>query len=170
MIKWLALFVVLLVACGEDIGPPVASVATMGTAAAGACHSAGGLPDPVCTPGATNPAVTQETIHSTICVSGWTATIRPTSSFTTALKKKQLVIYDYADKTLASYEEDHLISLEIGGNPTSPLNLWPESWTGSSNAHSKDQIENLLKSRVCSGAMTLADAQSAIATNWEVVK
>jgi hypothetical protein len=38
-------------------------------------------PDPTCTPGALNPAVTQATIGSTICKSGWTATIprrRPT--------------------------------------------------------------------------------------------
>ncbi|MGW4529241.1 hypothetical protein [Amycolatopsis sp. NPDC004378] len=35
------------------------------------------LPDPACTPGALNPDVTQASIGSTICVSGWTATIRP---------------------------------------------------------------------------------------------
>ena len=34
------------------------------------------LPDPIRTPGAINPAVTQETIGTTICMRGWTRTIR----------------------------------------------------------------------------------------------
>src|SRR5918995_6895662 len=34
------------------------------------------LPNHTRTPGVTNPDVTQETIHQTICVSGWTATSR----------------------------------------------------------------------------------------------
>ncbi|MBV8598859.1 MAG: hypothetical protein JO017_08565, partial [Actinobacteria bacterium] len=35
------------------------------------------LASPTLTPGATNPDVTQATIGSTICVRGWTATVRP---------------------------------------------------------------------------------------------
>ena len=38
---------------------------------------AGDLPDPVDTPGAINPKVTQDNIHQTICVQGWTKTVRP---------------------------------------------------------------------------------------------
>jgi PBP1b-binding outer membrane lipoprotein LpoB len=34
-------------------------------------------PNPDITPGATNPDVTQGTIHQTICVKNWTATVRP---------------------------------------------------------------------------------------------
>ena len=79
-----------------------------------------GEPDPLLTPGTLNPAVTQDNIHATICVSGWTATIRPPASYTNALKKTQIVQYGYVDTALASYEEDHLISLELGGNPTDP--------------------------------------------------
>src|SRR5690242_12252575 len=48
------------------------------------------LPDPTCTPGATYSAVTQSTIGSTICVSGWTSTIRPPTSYTNPLKTKQI--------------------------------------------------------------------------------
>jgi len=65
------------------------------------------------------------------------------------------------------YEEDHLISLEIGGNPTDPNNLWPEPWNGPEGAHRKDVIETRLKRLVCNGTITLAQAQSAISTNWE---
>src|SRR3712207_3940055 len=45
------------------------------------------------TPGALNPDVTQATIGSTICVRGWTRTIRPPSSYTSALKVEQLAEY-----------------------------------------------------------------------------
>lgn len=126
------------------------------------------LPDPTRTPGASNPAVTQATIGSTICVSGWTATIRPPSSYTTSLKERQLAS-GYAfngDMSTADYEEDHLISLEIGGAPSSELNLWPEPYNTPDGARVKDQLENKLHSLVCSGAVSLATAQHAIAGNW----
>ena len=119
------------------------------------------------TPGAINPAVTQANIQKTICVSGYTATIRPPASYTTKLKKTQLAgdYKAFTDKDLASYEEDHLISLEIGGNPTDPKNLWPEPYAGT-GARFKDQVENKLHDFVCAGKMPLAQAQKEIATNW----
>jgi len=131
-----------------------------------------GEPDPALTPGALNPAVTQATIGSTICVSGWTATVRPSSSFTTALKIKQIVQYGYSDTKTASYEEDHLISLELGGAPADPRNLWPEPYTAtladgrSTGAHTKDGFETKLKSQVCAGTITLAAAQTEIGDHW----
>jgi hypothetical protein len=131
-----------------------------------------GEPDPALTPGALNPAVTQATIGSTICVSGWTATIRPSSSFTTALKIKQIVQYGYSDTKTASYEEDHLISLELGGAPADPRNLWPEPYTitladgRSTGAHTKDGFETKLKNQVCAGTITLATAQGEIGDHW----
>ena len=131
-----------------------------------------GEPDAAMTPGALNPAVTQATIHSTICVSGWTATIRPSSSFTTALKIDQIVKYGYGDTRTSSYEEDHLISLELGGAPADPRNLWPEPYTAtladgrSTGARTKDGFETKLKSAVCAGAVTLASAQDQIGVHW----
>jgi hypothetical protein len=116
-------------------------------------------------PGAVNPAVTQANIGETICVSGWTKTIRPTASYTTALKKRQMAAANLPGSTKA-YEEDHLISLELGGNPTDPNNLWPQPWNGQWNAHQKDQIENKLKRMVCSGEMTLDEAQTEISSDW----
>lgn len=117
---------------------------------------------PATTPGATNPAVTQSNIHSTICVSGWTKTIRPPASYTNALKKKQL--RSYSDKKPGDYEEDHLISLEIGGAPRDPKNLWPEPYP---SARQKDQVEDKLKRLVCSGQVSLAYAQACIRKNWQ---
>jgi hypothetical protein len=131
-----------------------------------------GEPNAVLTPGAINPAVTQATIGSTICVSGWTATVRPPSAYTTDLKRQQIVAYGYGDPKLADYEEDHLISLEIGGAPRDPKNLWPEPYTVKLSdgrpvgARVKDLIENRLHDLVCAGRMSLAAAQHEIATDW----
>ncbi|WP_030242406.1 hypothetical protein [Streptomyces sp. NRRL S-350] len=124
------------------------------------------LPDPSCTPGAYNPDVTQDTIGQTICVSGWTATVRPSTSYTNALKAKQIVQYGYEDTSMADYEEDHLVPLELGGAPRDPANLWPEPHYGSQPARSKDSVETKLKNAVCGGRVSLDDARSAIASDW----
>jgi hypothetical protein len=95
------------------------------------------LPDSFRTPGATNPEVTQFNIKKTICNSGWTKTIRPPSSYTTALKKQQIVEYGYRNKKPGSYEEDHLISLQLGGDPHDPQNLWPQAYAGKCGARER---------------------------------
>lgn len=128
--------------------------------------TAGGLPDVQRTPGAINPNVTQANIDQTICVKGFTKTIRPPASYTNALKKKQIKQYRYADKKPADYEEDHLVPLETGGHPTDPKNLWPQPRNGQWNAAKKDRLENVMHQRVCSGQMTLAAAQVLISNNW----
>ena len=138
-----------------------------GTAHAQSCSQAYlPLPDPTCQPGAFNADVTQSTIDTTICVSGWTATVRPSSSYTTALKKTQIVEYGYTDTSTSDYEEDHFIPLELGGSPKSALNLWPEPEYGTKTAGNKDTVENKLKKAVCAGDVSLSDAQDAIVTDW----
>lgn len=124
------------------------------------------LPDPACTPGAYNPDVTQDTIYSTICVSGWTGTVRPPTTYTNALKAQGIIDYGYSDTTMSDYEEDHLVPLELGGAPRDPANLWPEPRYGSPSASSKDSVENQLKTAVCDGVITLDDARTAIQTDW----
>jgi hypothetical protein len=57
----------------------------------------------------------------------------------------------------SDYQEDHLISLELGGHPTDPRNLWPEPYP---RAAQVDVIENELNGKVCSGELTLAEAQA----------
>src|SRR6059058_3623199 len=98
------------------------------------------LPDPACTPGAKNPDVTQSTIDSTICVSGWTATIRPSTSYTNGLKKQGIIDYGYSDTSMSDYEEDHFLPLELGGAPKDPRNLWPEPHAGDENSRTKDSV------------------------------
>lgn len=131
---------------------------------------AGDLPDRNLTPGVINPKVTQENIHQTICVSGWTKTVRPPASYTTKLKIKQLrADGPYHSELGASYyEEDHLISLELGGHPTDERNLFPQHWSSPNGARDKDRLENRLKRLVCVGQITLREAQNAIANDWLV--
>jgi hypothetical protein len=91
-------------------------------------------------------------------VVGWTATIRPSSAYTTALKIRQMPLYELGGSTL-EYEEDHLIPLELGGAPRNPKNLWPEP---RSQAARSDPLETKLKREVCRGTMRLATARAAI--------
>src|SRR6478672_7882633 len=113
------------------------------------------LADPVRTPGVLNPDVTQANIRSTICRHGWTATIRPPTEYTNALKTKQMRQYGETG-SLSDYQEDHLIRLEPGCHPTDPRNLWLGPCPRASDV---DRIENELISYVCSGRLTLAEAQ-----------
>ncbi|MGI0073316.1 MAG: carboxypeptidase-like regulatory domain-containing protein [Nitrosotalea sp.] len=123
------------------------------------------LPDPKCTPGATDPTVTQDNIDSTICVSGYTQTVRPPVSVTNPIKLEVMQAYGFADSP-SNYELDHLIPLELGGAPADVRNLWPEPYYTNPNAYDKDGFENYLHNQVCSGAIDLQTAQNEIATNW----
>jgi hypothetical protein len=116
------------------------------------------LPRRSLTPGVTNPAVTQATIRSTICLSGWTKTVRPPASYTNALKLRQMKQYDETGSPSA-YEEDYLIPLELGGASKNPKNLWPEPRVQSTHS---DPLEKALKRKVCEGDLKLAAARKQI--------
>jgi hypothetical protein len=127
---------------------------------------AGDLPNPRLTPGAINPDVTQSNIQSTVCVRGWSKTVRPPAYYTNKLKKLQIWEYGYADTNPRDYEEDHLVPLSAGGNPTDPRNLWPEPRKSEWGAARKDELEFALYKAVCNGEVSLDEARRAFATNW----
>jgi hypothetical protein len=132
----------------------------------GSCHNRkvgrDTLPDPVCTPGATNPKVTGATLRTTICRGGYTKSIRPSENITR--REKLASMKAYGDPGPPSrYEYDHLVSLELGGSANDAGNLWPEP---GASPNRKDRLENKLHSLVCAGSVSLATAQHDIASDW----
>ena len=168
----LATFALLFGAAGSAVADiPVGSGPTNYTEQAqpppGTCHyrtAANGetLPDPTCTPGAINPKVTEATLADTICKTGYTKSIRPPRDITAAEKRANAASYGYTGP-LSDTEYDHLIPLELGGDPNDARNLWVEP---GASPNPKDGIEHKLHQRVCAGTVSLAAAQQAIASDW----
>ena len=128
------------------------------------------LPDRACTPGALNPRVTQGTLATTICRSGYTASIRPPESITGPEKIANAKSYSY-NGSFSVAEYDHLVSLELGGDPNDRRNLWVEppspGHKATSGVHNpKDTVEAQARSLVCSHQVGLTAMQNAIAANW----
>lgn len=119
------------------------------------CHVRRQLPDPGCTPGAIFAAATV----SQICTPGYSRAVRNVPE---SLKQSVYAEYGIESHVPGSYEVDHLVSLELGGN-NSAANLWPEISPG---YHEKDGIENRLHDAVCGGSVSLRAAQREIARDW----
>lgn len=117
------------------------------------------------TPGLADPAVTQADIETTICVTGYTATVR---AVTASTKAKVYSEYGITTPTSGAYEIDHLIPLELGGS-NDIGNLWPETAIGADDSHAKDTWENALHGEVCAGTMTLSVAQDEMVHWWVLV-
>jgi hypothetical protein len=124
------------------------------------------LPNPAFTPGAIDPAVTPQNLQSTVCVKGYTAKVRPDKKYTNRMKRQQLRQFNYADRNPQNYEQDHLIPLSIGGNPSDPKNLWPQPRSGEWGAEQKNDLEFVVYKMVCNGDISLAEAQQRVARNW----
>ena len=121
----------------------------------------GQLPDPRCTPGSIDPAVTRADLGSTVCKRGWTKTVRPPEAQTQRFKYD--VAYPaYGTPSSERTELDHLVPLELGGS-NDATNLWPQS---PPVPNPKDSVENALNAAVCDGRVSLTAAQNAIASDW----
>ena len=118
-------------------------------------------------PGALLADVTQANIQTTICVSGWTATVRPSTSFTQRLKQLMLVRAGLKPADSLAYELDHFVPFALGGSPRSEDNLWLQSWVGEWSARIKDRLERKLQVMVCAGRLTLRSARAAIQRDWK---
>ena len=120
------------------------------------------------------PGVAAESDIRVICQSGYATSVRPRGSLWNRLKDEAYNRYgiprghrsavDDNGVHHPAYEVDHLIPLELGGAPSDIRNLWPESIAG---AKEKDKVENKLHTLVCSGRLSLRQAQNAIAQNWK---
>ena len=116
---------------------------------------------------ALNPDVRPDTIDQTICVTGYTASVRPSTTYTNGVKRKLLRDIGIDSANASQYELDHVIPLAIGGHPRSVLNLKLQPWDGENGAKKKDRLEKQLQRLVCSHQLGLRDAQAAIYTDWQ---
>ena len=133
------------------------------------------LPNDTESPGAINPAVTQDNIQETICHKGWSAKARPPVNFTEPIKQRLLQEH-YPGATPHAFELDHRVPIEVGGCPTCTSNLRIQKWRNPAHHHCtpgemmdaacKDRLENFVHRSVCSGAMTLAQGQKVFLGNW----
>jgi len=125
------------------------------------CQAHNGLQDSACTPGAILSTGTKDAI----CKSGYAKSVRnvPDSE-----KNQVYAEYGITSHAPGQYEVDHLVSLELGGS-NEIANLWPELASPKPGFHEKDKVENYLHAQVCSGAVSLQQAQQEIATNWLAV-
>jgi hypothetical protein len=112
--------------------------------------------------------VTPADLRTTICTPGYTASVRPPPSVTGPEKAASARAYgDAAPSATAEY--DHLVPLELGGDPDDPANLWvePNDVPGATTVdNTKDLLEHELHHLVCTGRLPLRVAQVAIATDW----
>ncbi len=122
------------------------------------CQVQGPLPDSACTPGDIIPTASKDQI----CQSGYSRSVRNVPQ---SVKTQAYDEYGIRSRVAGQYEVDHLVSLELGGS-NSIANLWPEPASPQPGFHEKDRVENYLHDQVCSGAISLKDAQIEIATNW----
>ncbi|MDE3193167.1 MAG: hypothetical protein KGN00_05715 [Chloroflexota bacterium] len=126
--------------------------------------SPAGPPDPKCNPGLADPAVTQDTLTTTICAPGYAERASPPQAYLDELRAQQLGAYAF-DGDPGSYTEDHVLAIGLGGDPRDPRNLWPQSGQGLS-ADRKHELEKWAHDEVCSGRMTLAAAQARMLSSW----
>ncbi len=145
--------------------------------AAGSCHlrftpAGEPLPDPRCTPGVADQAVTQQNLHATVCrKGGYTRTVRPPRAVTDAAKEKLLAAYGISRSHTREYELDHLLDLASGGS-SAVQNLFPQpnvlkTGAGSAYVHNdKDRVEAYTFHALCAGKVTLAAVQQAMTSDW----
>src|SRR3989344_4301645 len=127
-----------------------------------ACSVDGPYPDHACTPG----AIFENADRETICVKGYTKTVRNVS-----VKTKKQVYAAYGIKyppPTGSYEMDHLIPLALRGN-NDVSNLFPEAKEPSPGFPENDVVEIYLYEQMCKGTIDLAAAQKQIAEDWLAV-
>jgi hypothetical protein len=114
-------------------------------------------PNPRLTPGVALP-LTEAAVCSTVPAKRSHAQLA-------AIGKEIFEKYGIRDPEYGHYELDYLIDPDLGGSDDAG-NLWPQPYSASWNAHVKDALEAHLRELVCTGKLTLAEAQHDISADW----
>jgi hypothetical protein len=115
---------------------------------------------------ALNHDVRAETINETICVTGYTKTVRPSTNYTNGVKRLMLKRAGLSIEDISLYELDHIIPLALGGHPRDMANLMLQPWDGLDGAKRKDKLEVKLQCLVCTGQIDLDVARKEIFEDW----
>lgn len=110
--------------------------------------------------------VTQQSIGGTICRPGYTDAMSPPLDELMARKDQLLAARGIPADDGASYALDRRVPIVLGGSPNAAANLDLLPWAGHGGERRKEILTARLKRCVCTGRISLSDAQSAIAGNW----
>lgn len=134
---------------------------------AGCTAHTAGTPTPITTfmpnglpRGSITPGIIITTSKTDVCTVGWSTQHR--RSLTVKQKTVVLRAYGYPDSIKVA-EWDHLVSLELGGG-NGVKNIWPQ--ISDLDQERKDRLENALHRQVCTGQLSLAEAQGRIKEYW----
>jgi transposase len=111
--------------------------------------------------GPTNPDVAQSTIGSTICVFGWTATIRPSTTYTNGLKKQGIIDYGYTDTSGVA---------RGAGHPDSRQWFWREDVLVSRRSNYPEQFRKDAVELVNSSDRALRQIARELGVNHETLR
>ena len=107
--------------------------------------------------------VTQSTIQQTICVKGYSSTVRPSTRFTNPIKFRLMRDAAIPESDKSDWALDHRVPIALGGHPRKLDNL--QLLTTHDNGR-KSRIEAKLLCYVCVGQMTLNQAQREVWEDW----
>jgi len=151
-----------LASAGPAPGPPRAAYVAPDGRTVEQLIAAHVLPDPAEHPGVINPAINPAVFKDTICKAGWTSTVRPPTDWTDKLRNAET---PPGHKPLDG-ELDHIISIEDGGAPADPRNLFWMIYADRYGARVKDVLETRVRRLTCAGKITLDQARAALSPNW----
>ncbi len=114
------------------------------------------LPDGSKTPGDTGRVKMEQ-----VCAPGFVASTTPVPTWARA---EALEGYGIRPETFSS-PLDHLVPVSLGGT-NSPANLYPFHPSGAFTLEAKDALAAKLLDMVCSGEVSLKDAQKAFRKDW----
>lgn len=110
-----------------------------------------------------NPAVSQETLATTVCVRHYTRSVRPSWAWARAWKARLMAAAGFPPETAHLYQLDHVLPLTLGGAGREPSNLALQEI---GDAKRKDGMERRLGCLVCRGDFSLSEARAILAGPW----
>lgn len=119
--------------------------------------------------GSLSKSVTQGNIDKTVCVPGYSASIRPDVTITNKIKLKMIDNKKIPRSEISKYQLDHIVPLSVGGAPLDINNFQLQPYFGEiNNAKAKDAVEHKIHSDLCKGKISLVNAQNIFLENrWK---